>query len=91
MKLSPDDLADNNEPKVLKIQDIDTWTYNELEDYFISGKCADEHLDIVIKEMFKYLLEQPLTIKLLNLAYLVRAERMRKQVIRFNHKTRRFS
>ena len=34
MKLNPDDLADNSsEPKVLKLQDMDTWTIEELVDW----------------------------------------------------------
>ena len=50
MKLiNPADLADNsNEPKILKIADMDVWTRYELLDYIYSndptGGCIDFHL-----------------------------------------------
>ena len=48
LKLSPNDLADNsNEPKVLKLQDIDIWTKDELELMKIWDEICEEKQDKV--------------------------------------------
>lgn len=50
LTLSPDSLADNSDqPKVLKMQDIDTWTREELINYINTGQVIYERKPGLIK------------------------------------------